>query len=677
MRTARHWRSRATVAVLPSAAALALGILASGGPAQAASAGLALVQGTQPGWVSSATDVGAANAASSLTTRVYLAGDSAGLAGYARAVSAPGSPTYQHFLSPAQVNARFGATTAQVAAVEKWLRGSGLAVKRVSWQEIDATGTVSSAEHAYGTELNDYKTSAGTFRAPASDARIPASVGPDVLGIAGLDDRPQLVHPASLAGTGPVRPERGAGPLPMSTGTDGEPFLGPVPCSAYWGQQTDTTDPAINGGAQPYDTCGYVPDQMRGVYGLRPGEDGRGITVAITDAYASPTLESDANTYATSHDGQAFAAGQFTETTDPATWTGASECGGETGWAGEQILDIEAVHGMAPGADIHYYGANSCNDADFIVTLTSIVNTRSANVVTDSWGEPVFSVSGDEPTPTMAEYSQVFEQGIAEGIEFVFSSGDCGAEDPNTACGSVDGSTTEQANFPSSDPYVTSVGGTSTFIGKTSNYLGATLWGTDGFVLQSGSWNPIGWVYGGGGGTSAVFPEPWYQKGVVPGTLAKTLPDGGPASQAMRVTPDVAMDADPFTGFLVGQTQVLPDGSTGYAETDEGGTSLAAPLFAGLIADGEQSHILPRGFINPALYLEDQLTSWAFHDITAPASAAATPYAILPPFLGDPAIAVKMGDDQWLKAARGYDDGTGIGMPAALFQDDLLGWLAG
>jgi subtilase family serine protease len=677
MRTARLWRSSATIVSLPSVAALALGLLASGGAAQAASAGLALVQGTQPGWVSGATDVGSASASSSLTTRVYLAGDSAGLAAYARAVSAPGNPAYQHFLSPAEVNARYGATASQAAAVENWLRGSGLTVRRVSWQEIDATGTVAGAEHAYGTTLNDYKTAAGTFRAPASDARIPASVGHDVLGIAGLDNRPQVVRPASLVQTGPVRTERGTGPLPESAGSDGSPFLGPTPCSTYYGQQTDTTDPPINGGQQPYAICGYVPGQLRGAYGLRPAETGKGITVAITDAYAAPTLQADANTYAANHGGSAFAAGQFTETTNPATWTDEVSCGGPAGWASEQALDIEAVHAMAPGADIHYYGANSCNDTDFIAVLTSIVNTRSANVVTDSWGEVIYSATGDEPAATVNEYTQLFQRGVAEGIEFVFSAGDCGAEDPATACGADDTSTTEQADFPSSDPYVTSAGGTSTFIGRNNNYLGAVPWGDDASVLESGSWNSVGWIYGGGGGTSAVFSQPWYQKGVVPAALARTLPDGSPVSQAMRVTPDVSMDADPFTGFLIGETQVLPDGTTGYAESDIGGTSLAAPLFAGLVADGEQSHVLPKGFVNPALYLEDRLTPWAFHDITEPASAAATPYNILPAFEGDPAIAIEMGDDQWLKATPGYDDATGIGTPAALFQDDLLGWLAG
>jgi hypothetical protein len=81
------------------------------------------------------------------------------------------------------------------------------------------------------------------------------------------------------------------------------------------------------------------------------------------------------------------------------------------------------------------------------------------------------------------------------------------------------------------------------------------------------------------GGASSYFTQPWYQRGVVPSSPAETLPGGTAVSCPMRVTPDVAMDADPFTGFLVGMTQTLPNGSLGYAEGPVGGalTGLVTP----------------------------------------------------------------------------------------------------
>jgi hypothetical protein len=132
------------------------------------------------------------------------------------------------------------------------------------------------------------------------------------------------------------------------------------------------------------------------------------------------------------------------------------------------------------------------------------------------------------------------------------------------------------------------------------------------------------------------------------------------------------MDADPFTGFLFGMTQVLPDGSAGYAESDIGGTSLASPLFAGLVADGVQSRELPRGFMNPLLYLYYHLAPWRLHDILPVGSSV--PYDALPAYAGSPAILVRLGDDQALKATVGYDDATGVGMPDSLFLSGPALW---
>jgi subtilase family serine protease len=671
---------RSHVLVVPSAVVIAVGVLAAAGTAQAASTTTKPLAGTRPAWAATAKLVGAARSSASVTTQVYLAGNPAGLAAYARAVSTPGSASYRHFLTPEQAAARFGARPAAVTAVERWLRASGLRVSRVSQQEIEATGSVAEAEHAYDTRLNEYKTGAGTFRSPASDVRVPSGLAADLLSVAGLQNRPDLMKPASLDyAVRPVTSAAAKSAQPVSRGADGAIYLGNTPCSAYWGQLTDTTDPAIDGAHQPYNTCGYTPAQLRGAYNLSSRQTGAGVTIAITDAYGSPTILSDANTYAVNQGDLAFTPGQFTQTVTPADWTDQAGCGS---WSDEETLDVESVHALAPGAKVHYYGANSCNDIDFIATLTSIIDTHSADVITNSWGEPISDSTGNEAPSTMAEYTQLFEQAAVEGIEVSFSSADCGPESPATVCGSGDGSTQPQADFPSSDPWVTSVGGTAEEIGKHSNIERVVPWGDDGFLDENGTWTslsavgygPHGWIFGAGGGTSGPannggtftgFAEPWYQRGVVPKALTQTLPTGAHAATPMRTTPDVSMDADPYTGFLFGMTQSLPDGSTGYAENEIGGTSLASPLFAALVADSLQSRVLLPGFVNPSLYLDDALLPGLFRQVITPTVTAA-PYATFGAEDGAVPFAEELGDDLTLVGTRGYNEAGGVGVPSGV-----------
>lgn len=117
----------------------------------------------------------------------------------------------------------------------------------------------------------------------------------------------------------------------------------------------------------------------------------------------------------------------------------------------------------------------------------------------------------------------------------------------------------QQADFPPESPFVTSVGGTSLAIGRHDNYEFETSWGTllDPLAKNHRSWKhtPPG-VYPGssGGGVSFDFAQPSYQKGVVPNTLATTLPDGSASPTPRRVEPDVSTLADPSTGILTGET---------------------------------------------------------------------------------------------------------------------------
>ena len=458
-------------------------------------------------------------------------------------------------------------------------------------------------------------------------------------------------------------------------------YIGPRKCSHYYGERTARAVPNAFGGRNPLAVCGYTPEQLRHAYGVtQSGFRGEGVTVAIVDAYASPTMFLDANRYALNHREPLLSPAQYREVT-PAAYHHLTdgECETPSDWAVEEALDVEAVHAMAPQADIVYVAAASCDDTDLMAALRTVVDNRLASIVSDSWGGISHSTSGDEDPETTAGYSALFQRGGQQGITFLFSTGDCGADDPATQC--ANGSARPQTEYPAQDPWVTAVGGTTLAIGPCGQYVGEIGWGDRRSALAPGenAWVPPAgtgrWRYGGGGGTSEDVPRPDYQAGVVPRTLATTLLGGTPATQPMRVVPDVAMDADPMTGFVIGVTQKLPSGAAGYAESAIGGTSLAAPLFAGVVADAEQAAGHPFGFLNPALY--GMAATGVFHDVTPTSLGADSPRPGTPPAtvvdLGidgkgaHQARLYQLGDDGLLSAGAGYDDVTGLGSPSQSF----------
>jgi subtilase family serine protease len=466
---------------------------------------------------------------------------------------------------------------------------------------------------------------------------------------------------------------------------DDTDYIGPQPCSDYYGEKPADAVPDAFGGPNPLAVCGYVPEQLRFAYGVTQShERGKGVTVAIVDAYASPTMLHDANRYAMNHDERLLSPSQYREVTPPAyNHLTDGECETPSAWAVEEALDVEAVHAMAPQANIVYVAAASCDDTDLMAALQKVVDGHLATIVSDSWGGIPHSVYGDEDPATMAAYSALFQRGAREGISFLFASGDCGAEDPSVQCGTD--AARPQTEYPAQDPWVTAVGGTSLAIGPYDDYVGEAGWGDRRSVLASGgdAWTPQAgtgqWRFGGGGGTSEDVVQPGYQAGVVPASLSTTLMTGARTTQPMRVLPDVAMAADPMTGLLVGVTEKLPSGAVGYAESAIGGTSLATPLFAGLEADAEQAAGHPFGFLNPALYA--MAGSGAFHDVTPTSLGDDSARPGMPPAtvvdLGvdgagtHQARLYQLGDDGLLSTGVGYDDVTGLGSPS---QSYLRSW---
>ena len=636
--------------VCASAAGLLTATLGAASAANAAPSSRATLPGSVPSWATASAFKGAADPSDHVGFRVYLGwrgGDAA--AAYASAVSTPSSPDYGHYLTPQQFRAKYAPARADVQAVQQWLRRQGfhLDYTPLNGHYVAAEGTVAQASDAFGAAFGEYRVDGKTLRSPKQPLTIPSSLQKAVEGVVGLDQSAALVHTDHVVSDAP--PSAG--------------FRNATPCSAYWAEKVDKEQP----GDYPYAPCGYTPSQLEGAYGvadaINSGNDGSGVTVGIIDAYASPTIEQDANEYFTKHPGNSIPqlnGSNFRQVVAPGTYRMPdSPAQGASGWYGEETLDVEATHTMAPGADIVYVGAPN-NYQDLDAALNHVVDQHLADIVTNSYGWSTEQL----PRGYYQPYEDIIVQGAAEGIGIYFSSGDYGDE-----TGGTGDPTTATPDWPAVSPFVTAVGGTSLAVDQNNNYLFETGWETEKKALTGdNTWGTAKYVYGSGGGTSRIWAQPGYQAGVVPDDMATA---GGERSQPMRVVPDISMLGDPNTGMLVGQTQTFSDGAY-YDEYRIGGTSLASPLMAGVMALAQQragGH--PLGFANPLLY-EASKTSGTLHDVPASGDVTANgPLDVVrvdySNYEGGSTVRSLrlLGDDQNLTihAGPGYDDVTGLGTP--------------
>jgi len=566
-----------------------------------------------------------------------------------QAVSDPASASYGHWLTSAEFGARYAPASADVAAVQGWLRSQGFQVTKTlpSGMYVEASGSVAQVEKTFATNLNNYSYQGKTVRANATALSLPAStpaaVSSVIAGVVGIDQGSILKQPADTE----------PGPPPGAR-------YGVPPCSAYYAQKTADDKPAAYGKHQPYAVCGYVPQQFQAAYGesglLSSGVTGRGVTVAITDAYAAPTIYADAQKYNRVHKQPLFKSGQFSQIIPPPNGFDNTDLCGAQGWYGEETLDVEAVHAMAPGARVVYVGAPDClsglDDA-----WASAIDNHIADVITNSWtdGTDDISLLGSS---YVAFYQQFSLEAALKGITVNFSSGDSG---DHTAGGTDPSAKTVE--FPADLPFVTGVGGTSLFIGSRGQWLGEYGWQNAYTTLTSGAWSPAppgAYSSGGGGGTSQLFKQPFYQVGRVPASISQYY-----GSTPMRAVPDIAVAGDPNTGMEVGETQVFPDG-TYWDQYRIGGTSLSSPLLAGIVAVADQLSHRPLGFINPLYYR--MLGTAGLHDLVAPSSPLAQVRTDYVNFLDNSQgkfFRLQTIDVQssTLHDTPGYDDETGVGSP--------------
>ncbi|MBV9208722.1 MAG: S8/S53 family peptidase [Actinobacteria bacterium] len=639
-----------TVAVGLLTGAAIVGLSATAGAASAAPQARHPLDGSTPRWLNKAHDLGASQSSQQVNFGVLLGmRDQSGAIATLQAISDPASPSYGHWLSNATFDARYAPAGASVAAVQNWLRSEGFRVTNTlpSGMYVEASGSVAQVQSIFGTRLHDYTYLGKDVRANATQLSLPdntpAAVVSAISGVIGVDQGTALKQ---IADTEP-------GPPPGAR-------YGVQPCSAYYAQKVASDKPTAYGKHQPYAVCGYAPQQLQSAYGesalLRAGADGRGVTVAITDAYAAPTIYADAQTYNRVHNQPLFTPGQFSQITPGPNGFGQEKLCGPQGWYGEETLDVEAVHTMAPGAKIVYVGAPDCLSG-LDNAWASTIDNHVADVITNSWnsGTDDITLLG---TAYVTFYQQFSLEAALTGITVNFSSGDSG---DHTAGGT--NLSAKTVEFPADLPYVTGVGGTSVLIGRQGQWLEEYGWQNAYSKLTNGAWTPAPpgtYNSGGGGGTSQLFTQPFYQVGKVPASISEYY-----GKTPMRAVPDIAMDADPNTGFLVGETQVFPNG-TYWDQYRIGGTSLSSPLLAGVVAVADQLHRHPLGFINPLYYR--LLGTPALHDIVAPTSPVAqvrTDYVNLLNNSQGKFYRLQTIDVQssTLHDTPGYDDETGVGTP--------------
>jgi subtilase family serine protease len=616
-------------------------------PAEAASPRV-VVRDTHPKWATPDTEVAKAPASKTIKARVYFTPrDQSALDKAVAAVSTPGSPSYGKYITPQQFRQQYGASPGSISKVTSWLRSAGLSVSapQLNDRYVEVSGSVGSAQRAFGTGLSLYRKSGGTYQAPAGAVTVPSDVSAEVLSVTGLDESPARMTPQTVTGTASAAAKQaaatpGASPYPLG-------FRNAPPCSSYYGQLKATKLPTWRGKTRAYAVCGYTPTQLRGAYGVPKQLTGKGVTVAIIDAYLSPTLLSDVNQWSRNHGVPVFRSGQFRALTPGAGYHDQGLCDAPS-WSGEQALDVEAVHGMAPDANVLYVAGSSCSALDLFSAEAAVVDSNLASIISLSYGD----VEGTESAGEAAIDTLLFKQAALQGIGFYIASGDNGDELANTGLKQVDSS--------ASNPYATAVGGTSVGIGpfRGGQYWFESGWGTTRLSLSA---DRTGWVdrefYGGaGGGHSELFGKPSYQRGFVPG--------------GARGVPDVAMDADPTTGMKVGVTQQFPEGIK-YAEYRVGGTSLAAPLFAGVQALTSQAQNRRLGFANPRLYALSRSQPKAFHDVTNAFDHLANVRVDYEDDLSARSGLVyslrTFGDDSSLWTAKGWDPVTGVGSPTAAY----------
>ena len=375
-------------------------------------------------------------------------------------------------------------------------------------------------------------------------------------------------------------------------------------------------------GLSPGRTC-YDPYQMRTAYGIAPliaaGSTGKGKTIVILDAYQSPNIALELNTYDTFYglpglNGLGNPAdpslGTFTQVAPDGLTPFVTGDPNMTGWAEEISLDVLWAHAIAPGANIVLDLAKSNDDGDLQSALQYAVDHNLGDVISQSFGE------NEACLGVPGKWHSSYVAATQKDMTIFASSADEGAALPT-----CDGNSWVKAvSAPASDPLVTGVGGTELTAARyclpalscdpatnpaAGTYQSEIAWneGPPFGDFQSS----FGSTIASGGGFSTIWSEPSYQQGTIHGK--------------QRGVPDVSYSAAVLHGALTYLN--IPGIPAGFYLF--GGTSAGSPQWAAITAIADQVAGHDLGFINAALYKTGQNASTyaaGFHDVTSGTNSA-------------------------------------------------------
>lgn len=519
--------------------------------------------------------------------------DKAGLEALVAQQHDPSSPGFHQWLTPDQVQARFGPTAATVQQAEAALRARGLSVATTG-RSLRATGSETQVTALLGTSLVRGRTPNGHVHVFAtSRPALPQAL--QALGgtVLGLSADPHEARTFSRR-------------VNVSSATLANPKNRYGTTGSYWYDDLK----------QAYQYPSY--QTMVTVGGKKQRLDGTGATIGIvmsSDIYDSDVAAVFNHENFKAHSGQSR---------NPTLYKRVAVDGGSTTSSDaldEASLDVQEALTGAPGSHVILYELPSLSDENIIDGYTRVIADNEADVVSSSFGgcELTYTAAynnGVDLTATLALEHELFLQGNAQGITFLASSGDnAGLECPsvNYVTSSTNGVFVRGVSAPAADPNVTAVGGTNVVTNGSATSLDSTyakenaygdpLVPNDPYGLGA---NLSGGYWGAGGGVSAIYPKPTYQ--------ATTGINTG--SSSYRALPDIGMQVGGCPG---GESKTPCNGGNsplnGNGNTDRSsvvvaiggsfagliGTSVASPELAGAVALLVEQYGR-MGNLNPYLY---------------------------------------------------------------------------
>jgi subtilase family serine protease len=533
--------------------------------------GATVLRGHIPGLVAQSQVVGRLDSSQTLSLALTLPlRNQVGLSDLLQRLYDPTDPQYGHYLTPEQFTARFGPTQADYDKAITYARAAGLTVTGTT-----PNRTILNVTGSAGQVEQAFGVQLKIYQSP-EDGRY--FYAPNVEPTVSTAAAAIISGIVGLDNAGVWHPHnRLLSPVGVSNDPL-SPYVLPL-----------TTGSGIGGGLTPSD--------IKTAYGLNGvTQTGTGQSLGLFELANYTT--SDITSYETY-----FGLPNVPLTNVP-VGTGISSNG-----ADEVTLDIELQIALAPGASKVYVYEAPNSGTGLVNEYNKIVTDNLAKQISTSWGLAENSAAAS----SRSSENTAFQQMAAQGQSIFAAAGDSGAYD-NKSTLSVDD--------PASQPYMTGVGGTTLRTnGGGGAYTSETTW--NGGSISNG---------GGGGGISTIWSIPAYQ--LTAATASSTNHPAGGVSTTSRNVPDVSLNADPNTGYLIRYS------SNWYLF---GGTSCAAPLWAAFAALVNQQRIANgynyMGFFNPALYsiANSSRYSTDFHDIADGST------------------------NLYYTAVPGYDDATGLG----------------